>query len=72
MTGAVAAKIDTQGAEPFVIAGGREVLSCVGLLAIEFSPYHMRNLGSDPDVVLDFLATFTRLAVGTWTPSIHN
>ena len=65
VTGAVAAKIDTQGAEPFVIAGGREVLSHVGLLAIEFCPYRMRTLGSDPDVVLDFLSTFARLAVGT-------
>ena len=37
----LAPKIDVQGAEPFVIAGGRNTLDKVGTLALEFSPYHM-------------------------------
>jgi FkbM family methyltransferase len=65
MVGAVAAKIDTQGAEPFIIAGGREVLSRVSLIVVEFSPDHMEALGSDPNVVLEFLAGFERIAISS-------
>lgn len=65
VTGAVAAKIDTEGAEPFVIAGGREILSRVGLVILEFAPHHMHALGSDPSVVLEFLAGFERIGIGT-------
>jgi FkbM family methyltransferase len=61
--GAAAAKIDTQGAEPFVIAGGRQVLSRVNLIAIEFAPYLMHELRGDPEVVLEFLAQFEQIAV---------
>jgi FkbM family methyltransferase len=38
VVGPVAAKIDTQGAEPFVIAGGREVLSGASLVDKSTSP----------------------------------
>jgi len=65
VVGALAAKIDTQGAEPFVIAGGREVLSGAGLVALEFAPGLMHALGSDPHVVLEFLAGFERIAVSS-------
>jgi FkbM family methyltransferase len=58
LDGAVAAKIDTQGAEPFVIAGGGTALSRASLIVLEFSPYHMRALGGNPRVVLEFLAGF--------------
>lgn len=51
----VAAKIDTQGAEPFVLEGGIETLSECGLLSIEFMPYMMMRLGGDPLVVVKFL-----------------
>ena len=63
--GAVAAKIDTQGAEPFVIAGGRQVLSRVSLVVLEFAPSHMHALGADPNVVLEFLAGFERIAISS-------
>lgn len=52
----LAVKIDTQGAEPFVIAGGLRTLSRAQHLVIEFSPYHIRRLGGDPEVVFAFLA----------------
>jgi len=65
VVGPVAAKIDTQGAEPFVIAGGREVLARASLVVVEFSPEHMHALGSDPNVVLEFLAGFERIAIGS-------
>ncbi|MBW4096258.1 MAG: FkbM family methyltransferase [Acidobacteria bacterium] len=65
IVGAVAAKIDTQGAEPFVIAGGRDVLSRARLVALEFSPFHMQALGSDPSVVLEFLAGFEQIGIGS-------
>lgn len=65
VSGAIAVKIDTQGAEPFVIAGGGDVLSRAGLVVLEFSPFHMHALGSNPGVVLDFLAGFKRVGIGS-------
>jgi len=65
VTGAVAAKIDTQGAEPFVIAGGRSVLSRAKLVVLEFAPGYMHELKGDPGVVLEFLAGFEQIAVGS-------
>jgi FkbM family methyltransferase len=63
--GAVAVKMDTQGAESFVIAGGRGVLSRASLVVLEFSPPHMRAVGSDPHIVLEYLAGFTRIGLRT-------
>lgn len=65
VVGAVAAKIDTQGAEPFVIAGGREVLSRASLVVLEFAPAHMHALSGDPSIVLEFLAGFERIAISS-------
>lgn len=48
-------KIDTQGAEPYVVAGGRRTLACADALMVEWSPYHMARLGGDPNIVLEFL-----------------
>ncbi|MFB9268764.1 FkbM family methyltransferase [Bradyrhizobium erythrophlei] len=49
-------KIDTQGAEPFVIAGGSATLAKADAIFVEWSPYHMARLKSDPNVVLNFLS----------------
>lgn len=49
------AKIDTQGAEPFVISGGIGVLASAELLAIEFWPYGMSRMDGDPKIVIDFI-----------------
>ena len=56
--GPLAVKIDTQGAEPFVIEGGRKTLSQASLIAMEYSPYLINRLGGDREVVLDFLAQY--------------
>jgi hypothetical protein len=52
----IAAKIDVQGAEPFVIAGGRNTLSRASLLSLEFWPYSMRRMCGDIGAVIAFLA----------------
>jgi FkbM family methyltransferase len=57
VVGPLAVKIDTQGAEPFVIAGGGNVLANCELLIMEFWPYGMKNLEADPEVVLSFIET---------------
>jgi FkbM family methyltransferase len=60
-------KIDTQGAEPFVLSGGRECLSLAEVLAIEFWPYGMARSGGDVRLVVDFIESdfvVGRLAVG--------
>ena len=49
------AKIDTQGAESFVIAGGRTTLARAALLAIELWPYGMARMGGAPHAVIEFL-----------------
>jgi len=63
VAGPLAVKVDTQGAEPFVIAGGRKVFARAGLIAMEFCPYLMRQLGGDPGAVIDLASTFDRVAV---------
>ncbi len=49
------AKIDTQGAEPFILAGGENVLSQAQLIAIEFWPYGMKRMKANSDIVVEFL-----------------
>jgi FkbM family methyltransferase len=58
VSGPLVAKIDTQGAEPFVIEGGIETLSKASLIAMEYWPIGMSRLGGDKNIVLDFLAAF--------------
>ena len=55
VTTPLAAKIDVQGAEPFVLAGGRDTLSQASLLSLEFWPYSMRRMGGDVSAVIAFL-----------------
>ena len=63
ISGPLAVKIDKQGSEPFVIAGGQQVLAKASLLAIEFCPYLMRRLGGEPTLVIDLLTKFDWIAV---------
>ncbi len=56
-------KIDTQGAEPFVIAGGRCTLARASLCVIEFAPALIVQLGGDPAAVIEFIGGFPRVAV---------
>lgn len=61
--GPLAVKCDTQGAEPFVIAGGPRVLSRADLLVLEFWPYGMTMLGADPEKIFDLIAAFPRVRI---------
>jgi FkbM family methyltransferase len=56
----IAVKIDVQGAEPFVIAGGRGIMSRASLLALEFWPYSMRRMRGDLGAELAFLCEHFR------------
>jgi FkbM family methyltransferase len=51
----LAVKIDTQGAEPAIFAGGRNVLAAAGLIALEFCPYMMKRQGGDIEAEIGFL-----------------
>jgi FkbM family methyltransferase len=53
----MAVKIDVQGAEPFVCAGGQRTLARADLLILEFWPYGMARLGGDIAIVLDALSS---------------
>jgi FkbM family methyltransferase len=59
----LAVKIDTQGAEAHVIAGGMQLLAGADLLIVEFWPYAMNRLGSDCSIVLDFLRQFPDISI---------
>jgi FkbM family methyltransferase len=50
----LAVKIDTQGAECYVFAGGEKTLSRADLVAFEYWPYGIRRAGGD----FNFLANF--------------
>jgi FkbM family methyltransferase len=63
ISGPLAIKIDTQGAEPFVVAGGQKVLAKAGLLVMEFCPFLMRQLGGNPDLVVASISGFDEVAV---------
>ena len=52
----IVAKIDVQGAELMVLAGGETILREAELLVVEYWPYGMRRLGSDP---MEFLRAFS-------------
>jgi FkbM family methyltransferase len=54
--GPLAVKIDVQGAEPYVVAGGGRTLARADLVILEWSPYLMARLGGDPAVVTTWLA----------------
>lgn len=53
-SGKVAVKIDTQGAEPLIFKGGKNVLAHAGLIVSEFWPWGMARMGQKPDEILAF------------------
>ncbi len=63
IVGPLAVKIDTQGAEPAIVAGGGKVLARAGLLAMEFCPFLMRQLGGDPEIVIALMGGFDQIAL---------
>jgi FkbM family methyltransferase len=64
LNGRLAVKIDTQGAEPLVISGGKETLGRAGLVVCEFWPYGMSRLAGNSEDLIEFLANqFSTLAI---------
>jgi FkbM family methyltransferase len=55
LDGALAIKIDTQGAEPFIFEGGPKTLACAGLIVMEFWPYGMARMDANPESIITFL-----------------
>ena len=47
-------KIDTQGAEPHVVEGGRKTILRADLVVLEFWPYGMARMGADQNWLLEF------------------
>lgn len=65
LNGKLAVKIDVQGAEPFVFAGGQRVLGGAGLLIVEYSPYCMARMQADPSKILGLLQShYTNVQLG--------
>jgi len=55
----LAIKIDTQGAEPLIFAGGKRQLAAAGLIVCEFWPWGMKRMGNSPDRLLSFVEEFS-------------
>jgi FkbM family methyltransferase len=71
LSGPVAVKIDTQGAEVFVFKGGLRTLKSCALLIVEFWPYGMARLGTDAESVVRFLEEhFKTVALATEERSV--
>nr|WP_283949619.1 FkbM family methyltransferase [Limobrevibacterium gyesilva] len=58
--GRFAVKIDTQGAEPAIFAGGGRTLGAADLIICEFWPWGMRRMGLSPDPILAFIRSTGR------------
>lgn len=56
----IVVKIDTQGAEVDVVAGGAHFLAAADYVIAEYCPYLIRRLNADPAAFLDFVRTFPR------------
>jgi FkbM family methyltransferase len=59
----LAVKIDTQGAEPFVISGGIEILKKSDLVILEYTPYMMNRMGSNPEEIWSFIFHFNKIRI---------
>ena len=63
----LAVKIDTQGSEPRIFAGGERTLAPAELVSFEFAPHSMRRIGGNVEAEFRFLAAHFRegsVAVG--------
>ena len=56
VVGPLAVKIDTQGAEPFIVSGGLETMRRASLVLSEFWPYGIRRLGATPERMIEIWA----------------
>ncbi len=51
-------KMDVQGAESSVIAGGPRLFAAADYVITEFWPYGMKRLGADPQAMIDLVGSF--------------
>jgi hypothetical protein len=64
-------KIDAQGAEPLVYRGGRQVLSRANMVALEFWPKVMADMGNDPIAFYEEASAGFVSVVGLWGGASH-
>ena len=63
LSGPVVMKVDVQGAEPLVFAGGRTVFDRVDLLICEISPYAMARMKVDPVMFFEYFGQYAHVQV---------
>jgi FkbM family methyltransferase len=61
--GPIVAKIDAEGSEAKIIAGGYQTLSRAGLITFEWYPYLLARAGGDPEPALCLVADFQRASM---------
>jgi FkbM family methyltransferase len=60
ISGPIVAKIDAQGAEAKIIAGGYQTLSKAELINLEWYPYLLARVGGDPEPAISLVAGFQK------------
>lgn len=63
LTAPLIIKMDTQGSEPIVIAGGKRTFALAEMIICEFSPYQMARMGSDVSRILALLREFSSIEI---------
>ncbi|MGI8672098.1 MAG: FkbM family methyltransferase [Luteitalea sp.] len=61
--GRLVVKIDTQGAEPFVVKGARATLARAELVFLEYWPYGMARLAADVSIIHEAIGDFASIAL---------
>jgi FkbM family methyltransferase len=61
----LAIKVDTQGAEPFVLEGARNTFACADLAILEFSPYWLARMGADPQHIYRWVSELETVSFAT-------
>lgn len=56
-------KMDVQGAEARVAAGGRRTLAQASLMSIEWCPYLLNRVGGDPEAAISLVEAFPRASM---------
>ncbi len=59
----IAIKMDVQGAEALVIAGGRAIFERAKIITFEFSPFHLAALNADMDQIYTLVESATQVAI---------
>jgi len=63
ISGAIAIKVDVQGAEALVFNGARQTMNRADLIIMEFWPYGLNRAGASTDTMIEIIRRFDRVTI---------